>query len=504
MRLTIGMKLTVGFILVLMLIASIMYVGLSGFAKIGQAYELELARMAALSGIEFDIQESVAATTGRSTKLMWGLALLAIMGAVAVQYILTRGIAGPVRQAAAAALRLADGDLTIDELQVKTGDEIEDMAGAFNRMIVNLRGMMAEIKQMSVALLDHGRSLLAVAHHSTDATTQIAAAIHQVAHGTDNQVQHMQRTGEAMGQLRQAIEQIATGAQRQAQQAEQTSRTLEEMVRSIEEVAASAQQVAEASSHGAERARAGGKAVAQVQEGMEQIRSASRQVAERVDELRNYSLQIGQIVDLIGEIAEQTNLLALNAAIEAARAGEHGRGFGVVADEVRRLAVRSAESTQEIGRIIASIQTAVASSVEVMETGTEQIESGSALARHARAALEEIIEAINTTDDLANTISRAAQQMAASGPEMMQAMSEMASVTEQNTAATEEMSASSDDVVRAIDEVAAISEQTAAGTEEVSASASEVNSAAQNMMHSVQKLNEMAADLEKLVARFTL
>lgn len=440
----------------------------------------------------------------RTETMMTVVGLLVIGLGIVIAFTLTRSISRPVRAVAEAALRLADGDLTIERLSVTSRDEIGDMAGAFNRMVDNVRDVIEQIRETSRTLSDNGERLLGVANESADATGQIAAAVNEVAQGTGVQVRQAQEARDSMEQLRTAIDQIAAGAQEQAQRAEQTSRSLEQMAQYIEQVTASAQEVADASGRGAERARAGEDAVARVVEGMEQIRSSVTGVARRMDELGDFSRQIGQIVDMISDIADQTNLLALNAAIEAARAGEHGRGFGVVAEEVRQLAERSAESTREIGQLIGNIQAAVDAAISDMEAGTAQVATGTELAGNAREALDEIMEAIEATDNLAQNISEAAAQMAEASPAMLSAMADMASVTEENTAATEEMAASSDQVMRAMDEVASISEQTAAGTEQVSASTEEINAAAEEMKQSMQTMMDMASDLEKLVGRFRI
>ncbi len=503
-RWTIGKKLGIGFVLVLLLIGTTMYIGLSGFTAISETYKEEIVRIGEMTGTPVTVPDEVEAVVGRHRLLMWGLAGLAVVGAAVVQLLFTRSTAGPVREAARAALKVAGGDLTVTQLKVRTGDEIEDMATAFNRMVTHLKDIISQIRQTSRVLADDGRRLLEAAHETTGATAHIAEVLSEVAQGTDNQVVQMQKTGAAMAELRQAIDRIEAGAYRQAEQMENTSRLLEQIVQAVEQVADSARQVAEAASHGAQRAQAGGKAVEHVADAIINVRQVTEQLTERVSELRDYSLQIGHIVDLISEIAEQTNLLALNAAIEAARAGEHGRGFGVVADEVRQLAVRASESTREIGRLIANIQTAVDAAVEAISTGADYVGTSTELASRARSALQEIIAAIDKTDDLARTISAAAQQMAAAGPEMLRAMNEMARIAEENAAMSRQMTAASDNVVHAMDEVAAITEETAHGAEQVSASTQQVNAAGQSMAQSVRRLTDMANELDKLVGRFNV
>lgn len=449
-------------------------------------------------------QQQAQASAASARRLATIAYVITVLVAFAAASLMTRHITGPLHRVAALAARLADGDLSVERLEVSSRDEFGDMAAAFNRMVDSWREILHQIRETSRRLLGDGERLLAIVRESSDATSQIASAVNEVAQGAAVQVRQVQETRDAVEQLRAAIQRIAAGAQEQARRADQTSQSLEQMAQYVEQVAASAREVAEASSRGTERAQAGDDAVRRVVDGMAQIRAAVERVAQRMDELRDSSRQIGQIVGLISDIADQTNLLALNAAIEAARAGEHGRGFGVVADEVRQLAERAAQSTRDISRLIGTIQVSIEAANSDMEASTQHVETGMELATRARTALDEIIAAIRTTDNLARTISEAAARMAAASPKMLSDVAEMVAVIQANKAATEEMTASSDRVRQAMDEVASISEESAAGAEEVSASAEEINAAAEEMKNSMQRLMTIASDLGQLVERFRL
>ncbi|MGH7057633.1 MAG: methyl-accepting chemotaxis protein, partial [Acetobacteraceae bacterium] len=180
----------------------------------------------------------------------------------------------------------------------------------------------------------------------------------------------------------------------------------------------------------------GGAAVRRTIEGMTQIREDIQETAKRMKRLGESSQEIGDIVELINDIAEQTNILALNAAIQASTAGEAGRGFGVVADEVQRLAERAGSATRQIETLVRTIQSDTSEAILSMEQSTSGVVNGAHLAENAGHALDEIEGVSSTIAKLVEGISGAAREQAEVAGEVSNTMGVIREITAQTTEGT--------------------------------------------------------------------
>jgi methyl-accepting chemotaxis protein len=214
--------------------------------------------------------------------------------------------------------------------------------------------------------------------------------------------------------------------------------SVEEMTVSINTVASSAGDAQTMAQRAGAVSDEGGQIIERTAAEMGAIAEAVAQASQVIQALGNDSQQISSVVQVIKEVADQTNLLALNAAIEAARAGEQGRGFAVVADEVRKLAERTAQSTGDISTIIGKIQVSSKEAVDEMERVVKQVESGQVLAQNAGERMAAIREETGRVSSAVTEISNALKEQSLASQDIAKHVESIAQMTDENSTAAEE------------------------------------------------------------------
>jgi twitching motility protein PilJ len=287
---------------------------------------------------------------------------------------------------------VADGNLTVQA--TVTEDITGAIADSVNYTVEELRGLVGRINS--------------TAEQVNNASTQARDIATRLLTASESQSREIRSTGEKVLQMAQQINEVSNGAGESAK-------------------------VARTSLEAAER---GQRAAYNQIAGMNEIREHIQETAKRIKRLGESSQEIGEIVELITDITEQTNVLALNAAIQAASAGEAGRGFSVVAEEVQRLADRSAEAAKQIGALIRTIQTDTQDAVTAMERSTQGVVEGTKLSDAAGTALAEIGRVSRQLAELIERIAQTTSEQASSAGGVAVSIERILSVTEQTSQGT--------------------------------------------------------------------
>jgi len=337
--------------------------------------------------------------------LQLGGALLALLLGVFAAVIITRQITRPLQETLAVVDRIASGDLS-HNLIVTRRDELGVLQQGIQRMGATLRDLIGGIR---------------------DGVTQIASAAEELSAVT---------------------EQTSAGTNSQKVETDQVATAMHEMTATVQEVARNAEQASHAASAADKEARVGDKVVGEAIAQIERLAAEVVRSADAMTQLEQESDKIGKVMDVIKAVAEQTNLLALNAAIEAARAGEAGRGFAVVADEVRGLAQRTQQSTEEIETLVAGLQNGTRQVSNIMLNSRELTDSSVTLTRKAGSSLESITQMVSDIQVMNQQIAAAAVQQGSVAEDISRSILSVRDVSEQTAAASDETAASSVELAR--------------------------------------------------------
>jgi len=250
------------------------------------------------------------------------------------------------------------------------------------------------------------------------------------------------RVTSATESAQQTSDELIAATERQAQELRLAGETAQSMASSMSAASEDALQSAQVARRSLEAAQKGAAAVEDTIKGMNDIREKIQETSKRIKRLGESSQEIGEIVELISDITEQTNVLALNAAIQAASAGEAGRGFSVVAEEVQRLAERSAEATKQIGAIVKTIQTDTGDAVAAMENATRDVVDGAHLSETAGQELAEIERVSAETAELIERISVSTEVQAKAATQVAEKMKNILAITDRTTTGTQQTAVS--------------------------------------------------------------
>ncbi|WP_372871330.1 methyl-accepting chemotaxis protein [Shewanella sp.] len=334
-----------------------------------------------------------------SSSVFWfsGLAILAVAITSLIGYWVNRGVMLPVTEIRRKLRQIREeSDMTVI-FEVFHEDELGHISKDLNGVVEHLQSILKNIAGAAATLGDAAEEL-------NDYTRQANERMYQ-----------------------------------QQSETEQTATAMNQMTAAVAEVAQSSNSAALSAKSADDSATKGDNIVQQSISSMSSLATQIQSTASVIGQLATESQNIGRVLDVIKSIAEQTNLLALNAAIEAARAGEQGRGFAVVADEVRTLAQRTSESTQEIESMIESLQQGVKGAVSSMEKGIEQVDAANISTNRAGEALRDIVNAVDTITQLNTHIATAAEEQSSVAESINRSVIAISDIAQESTEASNNM-----------------------------------------------------------------
>ncbi|UVN45752.1 methyl-accepting chemotaxis protein [Pseudomonas mosselii] len=345
-------------------------------------------------------EQAMQAELARNTVAIAAATALALLVGVLAAWLITRAVVAPLKRVISRARRIAAGELGI-EAEPPRADEVGQLLQAMQQMAEGLSGIVSGLQQGIDQLAGSAQALSAVT----------------------------EQTNREVGSQKDETEQVATAMQ--------------QMTATVHDVARNAEQAAQAAQDADDKVESGQQLVRQSMLRIEQLAVAAETASSGIDSLSAEIHTIGDVLEVIKSVAEQTNLLALNAAIEAARAGEQGRGFAVVADEVRALARRTQQSTEEIERLVASLRGNAQQSVTQIRGSTELVRLAVADTLQTESALGSIAAAVSLIQQMNQQIAAAAEQQSSVAEEISRSVTQIRGSADQAALAMQDNARSS-------------------------------------------------------------
>jgi methyl-accepting chemotaxis protein len=353
------------------------------------------------------------------------IGIIALIGTVVSAALLIKIISKPVAVVSSALERLSEGDLTIEEIKVKSEDEIGILTQALNKTVVNLRNLIVKVSEASTQIASSSQELTASAEQSADSAGQVASS----------------------------TQESASGAEEQSEKVNEVIESVEQMTSDINAINNNSKEMLQLSLNASAESEQGARLLNEVVNEMTDINSSVQETSQVIKNLDKKSQEVGNIIKIITDITSQTNLLALNAAIEAARAGEMGRGFAVVAEEVRKLAEESKDSAEQIANLIGAIQLETGNAVVSMSKESEKVLYGLEKTYKVNEAFKTIEKNIVNVTDRVQEVSSSLEKMNLSSNQiigLVETVGEKASLVAQssqdNSAAVEEQLATMEEI----------------------------------------------------------